>query len=89
MESFFSKGFIEFVERRRATFLIIVLIAAVVYQYLDNAKQENKYFEENKRLHERNIELVMKNLEYERKRSEKLEYLLNNLNRNTQPQNFK
>lgn len=85
LEGFFSTKFIAFVDNHKTTFLLIVLLAAVVYQYIDRAKIENRYFEENKRLNEKNIELTFKTLEYERERSERLEFILDNLKRNPLP----
>lgn len=89
MEQILSKGFIEFVEKHKTTFLLVVLLAANVYQYIHSSRIDQRFFDENKRLHEKNMELIFKNLEYERERSEKLEYLLNNLTRNTSSQSSK
>jgi hypothetical protein len=76
-----DKGFITFVEKHKLTFLLVALLAANVYQYIHNSQVDQRFFDENKRLNEKNIELTFKTLEYERQRSERLEFLLNNLSK--------
>lgn len=85
MENMLSKSFLSFVETHKTTFLLVILLMAVIYQYVDGQKRESRFFEENKRLNEKNIELTFKTLEYERERSERLEFLLNTLSKNPPP----
>lgn len=82
MDSLLSKSYLSFIEKHKTTFLLVVLLIAVVYQYYDRVKMENRFFEENRRLNEKNIELTFKTLEYERQRSERLEFLFNTLSKN-------
>lgn len=89
MQGMLTKEFLSFVETHKTTFLLVVLVIAIVYQYIDRARVENRYYEENKRLNEKNIELTFKTLEYERERSERLEFLLNNLSKNPPPNGSK
>lgn len=83
--NYLSKNFVEFAEKHSKTILIIVLIAGNVYQYIHAHNIADKVSVEIKALHDKNVELNIKNLEYERNRSERFEYLLNTLSRTQSP----
>lgn len=82
MANMFSKEFIETVDRHKMTFLLIVLLLANGYQYIRDGNKMKDMHDENKALNEKIQDLTYKNLEYEKIRSERLEYLLNNLSKN-------
>ena len=86
MENLFSKEFLSFVDRHKTVFLMVVFLTAIVYLYVDKNSSDNRYADEIRKLNEKNLELTIKTLEYERERSGRYEFILNNLSKNP-PQN--
>ena len=70
-----DKGLIAFISKNKNTFytfLILALISANVYQYLENRREERA-------LNQRLDQLSQETIKYERQRSERFEFLLNAL----------
>lgn len=71
------------------TFLLIILISGNVYQYIERNNREDSFMEENKRLNQVIHDSEQRAIDYERIRSEKLEYLLSNLSKSVDNQSIK
>jgi hypothetical protein len=76
-----DKGFVSWVAKNKMTFLMLILITGNVYQYVEKINSDNKFIDEQRRLNQVIQDMEQKSVEYERGRSEKLEYLLNNLSK--------
>ncbi len=74
-----DKGLMSWISKNKYTFMLVVLLAGNIYQYIDRKSSDNKYFEESKRLNTLIKDMGEQSLLYERQRSEKLEFLFNNL----------
>ena len=74
-----NEKFLVWVSKNKSTFLLVVLLLGNVYQYMDRRSSEDQYDTEKKALNEKIQQINTETLEYERMRSEKLEFLLNNL----------
>lgn len=69
-----------FIGRNRYTFMLVVLLVGNVYQYIDNKSLVAMCSQEKKDLNQKIIDMQTEATQYERQRSEKLEFLLNSLN---------
>jgi hypothetical protein len=67
------------ISKNRSTFILVVLLSGNMYQYLDRKAIQRDSDLEKKNLNEKIQQISKETMEYERVRSEKLEYLLNNL----------
>lgn len=77
----FEKGFLTWVAKNKNTFILVALLAGNIYQYARNQEMERVHFQEEQRLNSLIKEIQTSAIEYERTREEKLEYLLNHLNK--------
>jgi len=59
--------------------MLVVLLLGNAYQYMDRKKLEEDTNEEKRKLNEQIQQITKESVEYERVRSEKLEFLLSNL----------
>lgn len=74
-----KEKFLVWVSKNKATFLLVVLLLGNAYQYIDRKALEKDTSEEIKKLNDKIQEINNESVEYERVRSEKLEFLLSNL----------
>lgn len=74
-----KEKFLIWVSKNKASFLLVVLLLGNVYQYLDGNAIEKDYDGEVRKLNDKIQEIGKESVEYERVRSEKLEFLLSNL----------
>lgn len=74
-----DKTIIPLVDKHKFTFLLIILLLANGYQYIDNKMDQRACAAEAKLLNERLYNLTTETYQYERKRSEKLEFILNTI----------
>ena len=77
--SIITQEFLAWISRNRVTFIIVVLLAGNVYQYMDRSAIETQSNADKKALNEQIQKLQMDAIDFERRRSEKLEYLINAL----------
>jgi hypothetical protein len=79
-----DKGFLSFLSKNRSAFyvfLVVALMAANVYQYVEKSNADERNRIALQKVNDQNLKLATDVLQYERQRSEKLEYLLNNLSK--------
>jgi len=74
-----KEKFLVTVSKNKASFLLVVLLLGNVYQYIDKNSMEKDDAAEIKKLNDKIQEITKESVEYERVRSEKLEFLLTNL----------
>lgn len=74
-----EKGFMTWVAKNKNTFILVILIAGNIYQYMQNIEAQKRTFVEEQRLNSLIKEIQNSSIEYERVRGEKLEFLLNHL----------
>jgi hypothetical protein len=74
-----KEKFLIWVSKNKATFLLVVLLLGNVYQYMDRKSLETTDNEERRKLNDQIQQITKESVEYERVRSEKLEFLLSNL----------
>lgn len=77
--SILTQEFLAWISRNRITFIIVVLLAANVYQYMDRAAIEVQSNADKKALNEQILKLSNDAVDYERRRSDKLEFLIRSL----------
>lgn len=75
-----------FISKNKLTFALVVLLLGNVYQYFQRDQLIAQSNSDKKELNQKIQERDKENLDYERNRSEKLEFLLSNLAKN-QPDN--
>lgn len=75
----FDKTLWEWIAKNRATFIIIILLAGNVYQYVDNTQREKRYEVSLKEANDKLSESNKNSLSYERNRSDVLSEILNTL----------
>lgn len=74
-----NEKFLVAVSKNKMSFLLVVLLLGNVYQYIDRNNVEAQYDDDKKKLNEQIQEINKESVQYERTRSEKLEFLLRNL----------
>jgi len=74
-----KEKFLVWVSKNKASFLLVVLLLGNVYQYIDRNTADKNSTEAIKKLNDRIQEISTESMNYERIRSEKLEFLLSNL----------
>lgn len=74
-----DKGLMTWIGKNKYTFLLVVLLLGNIYQYIEGRKLEVRCMEDTMKLNETIKKIGESALEYERRRSEKLEYIVNNL----------
>ena len=74
-----NEKFLVWVSKNKSTFLLVVLLLANGYQYVDRKTSQDQYDVDKKALNDKIQQITNEELEYERMRSEKMEFLLNNL----------
>lgn len=74
-----KEKFLVWISRNKASFLLVVLLLGNVYQYIDRNNLDKDNSEEKRKLNDKIQEITKESVEYERVRSEKLEFLLSNL----------
>lgn len=74
-----KEKFLVWISKNKASFMLVVLLLGNAYQYMDRKKLEDDTNEEKKKLNEQIQQITKESVEYERVRSEKLEFLLSNL----------
>lgn len=84
ISSVLTQEFLAWVSRNKVTFIIVVLIAGNVYQYMDRSAIEVQASADKKALNEQILKLSNDAIDYERRRSDKLEFLIRSLP-NTNP----
>lgn len=88
ISSVLTQEFLAWISRNRITFIIVVLLAGNVYQYMDRSAIEQQANADKKALNDQILKLNMDALDYEHRRSEKLEFLIRSLpGSNTQTPN--
>lgn len=70
-------GFLDWAAKNKYTFILIALMGANVYQYIECAKTAQVHRKELNDIYQQQISKDKEQIEYERNRSEKLESLLN------------
>lgn len=83
MLNVFDTNFMGWVGNNKMTFLLIILLAGNIYQYIEGGKRENAILDENRKLNQIIQDNEQKSIDYERNRSERLEFLLNSLSKAT------
>lgn len=73
-----NQKFLTWVSKNKTTFLLVVLLAGNVYQYTDGKASKDQYEAQIKALTDKLEQVTTETLQYERMRSEKLEFLLSN-----------
>lgn len=68
-----------FISRNKITFALVVLLAGNIYQYIQRDQAMAQRNEEVKQLNQQIRDRDKQSIEYERERSDKLEFLLSNL----------
>lgn len=76
-----KERFLVWVSKNKEVFFLVVLLLGNVYQYIDRKSLETSYTESTKKLNEQIQQMNKESIEYERVRSEKLEFLLSNLSK--------
>lgn len=74
-----KEKFLVWISKNKETFFLVVLLLGNVYQYIDRKSLEKDYAQERAKLNEQIQQINKESVEYERVRSEKLEFLLSNL----------
>lgn len=77
--SVLSQEFLAWISRNRITFIIVALMAGNVYQYMDRSAIESQANSDKKVLNEQLLKSVNDAMDYERRRSDKLEFLIRSL----------
>lgn len=77
-----TQEFLTWISRNRITFIIVILTAGNVYQYMDRSAIEQQSNADKKALNDQILKLNMDALDYEHRRSEKLEFLIRSLPNN-------
>lgn len=70
---------LRFISKNRVTTALVVLLAGNIYQYVQRDGMIEKDNEEKRQLNQKLQDQNAQTIEYERVRSEKLEFLLSNL----------
>lgn len=83
LTSILSQEFLAWISRNRITFIIVALMAANVYQYMDRSAIELQASADKKILTEQLLKAVNDATDYERRRSDKLEFLIRSLPNST------
>lgn len=73
---------LSFISKNKIVFALVVLLAGNVYQYLQRDSLIAQSNEEKKELNQKIQDRDRLSIDYERERSEKLEFLLSNLAKN-------
>lgn len=76
-----KEKFLVWISKNKASFLLVVLLLGNAYQYIDRNSAEKDYNEQVRKLNDKIQEIGKESVDYERIRSEKLEFLLSNLNK--------
>lgn len=71
-----------FISKNKLTFALVVFLAGNVYQYYQRDQAMSQRNQEIKELNQQIRDRDKQSLEYERERSDKLEFLLSNLAKN-------
>lgn len=74
-----KEKFLVWISKNKASFLLVVLLLGNVYQYIDRNTAEKDYNDQVRKLNDKIQEIGKESVDYERVRSEKLEFLLSNL----------
>jgi len=69
-----------FISKNKMTFMLVVLLVGNIYQYIDNKAIVAQANQDKKDLNQKIVDMQREATEYERQRSEKLEFLLTSLN---------
>lgn len=78
-----------FISKNKIVFALVVLLAGNVYQYIQRDSLIAQSNEEKKELNQKIQDRDKLSIDYERERSEKLEFLLSNLAKNQPSPNEK
>jgi len=70
---------LSFISKNKMTFMLVVLLVGNIYQYIDNKALVAQANDEKKELNQKIIDMNKEATQYERQRSEKLEFLLTSL----------
>jgi hypothetical protein len=70
---------LSFISKNKMTFMLVVLLIGNIYQYIDNRAIAAQASEDKKELTQKILEINKEATQYERQRSEKLEFLLSSL----------
>ncbi len=70
-----NKGFLTWLSNNKGTFVLVILVMAIGVLYRDNQKKDDRI----EALNEKIILHQVEDTKYEKERSEKLQFLLNNL----------
>lgn len=74
-----KEKFLVWISKNKASFLLVVLLLGNAYQYIDRSTTDRDNIEAVKKLNDRIQDINKESMNYERVRSEKLEFLLSNL----------
>lgn len=76
-----KEKFLIWVSKNKETFFLVILLLGNVYQYVNRVSLEKDYADSTRKLNEQIQQINKESVEYERIRSEKLEFLLTNLSK--------
>jgi len=79
MINLFDTQLLRFISKNMTTFAIVVLLTGNIYQYIQKDQLASQDDADKKELNQKLQDKDKESLEYERQRSEKLEFLLSNL----------
>jgi DNA primase large subunit len=74
--SLLNQEFLTWISKNKVTFMLVILIAGNIYQYMDRTSVITRCEAEKKALNEQIQKLSNESIDYERRRSEKLEFLI-------------
>ncbi len=84
MLNIFDKKLLAWISSNKTTFFLVILLLGNIYQYIDGRELQKAKAASEQAWAQKVEELNKQSIEYERIRSEKLEFLLSNLAK-TQP----
>jgi hypothetical protein len=76
--SILNKDFFIWITKNRTTFILVLLAAANVYQYVDRSNHDMQCDADKRILNEQLQKIISDDVDRERRRSEKLEFLIQN-----------